>query len=211
MIEEKQQKSRTRTSVHLSDLAPEGAELFGRDGRKNSENPKMFRVLQDATRQKHVQKSSTTTMCHLLPSWADCSSPEGQEGRQWGGQAVGQAYIPLQQTSSHLGECHTRTTGPVSLLHKEQHQCLCGRSPRGCCDLLISPSRSARGPALAQPSRAVGAGPWPCSGPTLQPPCPRSLPCPGTSQSSTVGEARPRLFPGCCRRQLSPPCPVCAG
>lgn len=83
MIEEEQQKSRTGTSVHLSDLAPEGAELFGRDGR-NSENPKTFRVLQDATRQKHVQKSSTTTTCHLLPSWADCSSPEGQEGRQWG-------------------------------------------------------------------------------------------------------------------------------
>lgn len=65
MIEEEQQKSRTGTSVHLSDLAPEGTELFRRDGRKNSENPKTFRVLQDATRQKHVQKSFTTTTYHL--------------------------------------------------------------------------------------------------------------------------------------------------
>lgn len=115
---------------------------------------------------------------------------------------MGQAYIPLQQKGSHLGECHTRTTGPVSLLHKEQHQCLCGLSPRGCCDLLISPSRSARGPALAQSSRAVfccprGLGP----GPAVVPPCSPHAPGPCHAQGKPVlhcwrGEAQavPKLL-----------------
>lgn len=42
MIEEKQQKSRARSSMHLFDPAPEGAELFGR---KKRENLKAFRML----------------------------------------------------------------------------------------------------------------------------------------------------------------------
>lgn len=111
---------------------------------------------------------------------------------------MGQAYIPLQQKGSHLGECHTRTTGPVSLLHEEQHQCLCGCSPRGCCDLLISPSRSTWGPAQAQPSHAVfccprGLGP----GPAVVPPCSPHAPGPCHAQ----GQASPPLLarggPGC--------------
>lgn len=125
MIEEKQQKSRTRTSMHLSDPAPDGAELFGRDRIKKGEIPKAFRMLQDATRKKHLQKPSSTSTCHLLPSWAECSSQ--RDGRA----AVGQAHPTQTEGLSSGGVPHrSKAAVPCSMRSSSS---TCGDTGRGFC------------------------------------------------------------------------------
>lgn len=130
-------------------------------------------------------------------------------------QAAGQAYILPKQNGAYLVESSARPKGLAFLLHKEQHQHLWGLSSRRCCDLLILCWAEAHsilhclGPALTvcHPRSLV---PLLCSSLALQPLHCRSLPCPRLSRFSILVKVRPKLYPGSCRRQLSPTCPIWA-
>lgn len=108
LIEKEQQESKTRTSMHLPDPAPEGAKLSRRDGMEKGEKLKELRMPQHVTcPEQGLQPQHQAETCSVVIYCYCGSSPAllsllFTRRKSW--QAVGQAYILLKQKGpkSHL-------------------------------------------------------------------------------------------------------------